>query len=118
MEDQAPYRNLFTAMKEQAEQDKVFMERATIALENLNLVNSPYAEMIVSLVEDLADFTLSSGDEPIAELEIDEEYGKGINLYRIAGSLGDYARDDDDEDLDVALAYIFREKERRLLNEL
>jgi hypothetical protein len=119
MEDQAPYRNLMDAMKEQKLRDEQFVIVATTAIQNLNLINSQYAEMLVRLADLLTSFAMEEGEDMSSEFEIDPEYGKGVNLYRIVGALQDYEKDDGDEvNLDLALAYIFREKERRWLNEI
>lgn len=118
MEDQAPYNRLINAMKQQAEEDKEFMEDVQEVFEDLNLHNSIYAELLLELARALTSFSIDGVDDPTSELEIDEYLGKGINLHSAIGSLHDYAKNDDDVNLDVALAYILREKERRILNEL
>jgi hypothetical protein len=45
-------------------------------------------------------------------MEIDEKYGKGINLHNILNTLAAYEDSDDEEYLDGALVLIMREKER------
>lgn len=117
MEDIEPYTRLIKAMKEQSEEDKQFMQRVNTAFEALNLHNSIYAELLVDLAEILTEITIEH-QSPASELELDEQHGAGINLYSAIGSLYDYLEGDDDVCLDVALAHIFREKERRILNEI
>lgn len=117
MENLDPYRTLLVAMKEQDEEDKQFFERAQSAMEDLNLHNSIAADLVVQLAEDLTEYALTSDLDGLAEMEIDRIYGKGINLYLIVHALNEYEEEDNTEYLDVALAYILREKERRILNE-
>ncbi len=117
MENTDPYQPLLAAMREQELEDQLFLSEAYETLSELNLYNSLYAELVVELAEDLSSIVLSRASDTLAEMELDEEYGRGINMYQVIGALDDYDTDDDPTSLDVALYYIMREKERRILCE-
>ncbi len=117
MDNEKPYRNLLAAMEEQAGQDTQFLHYANKTMEELNLYNSLYAEFVVELTEILAQHALYQGDETASDMEIDEKYGKGINIYCILRALADYEETDEDTCLDAILVLIMREKERLILCE-
>lgn len=118
MEDQEPYTRLISAMKQQAKEDKEFMAKVQDTFETLNLHDSITANHVLELAHFLTTCAIDASANPTSELEIDENHGKGINMYQAVGNLYDYIESDQTYNLDSALAWIFREKERRILNEL
>ena len=123
MEDNVPYGNLIRAMKQQSEEDKIFMQEVALAFEDLNLHNSIYAQELVKLARTLRCYSIESVDDPAAELELDRDRGLSINVGTAIRALDHYAkplRKDGEKliHLDIALVSLFREKERRILNEI
>lgn len=122
MEDITPYKRLVTAMKEQEEEDKEFLQEATASIEELNLHNSIHAEEIVNLTNRLTYLNVEKFGDPANELSLDER-GMSLNMGAALSSLYNYTQLVEDggeqmDDLDTALIAIFKEKERRILNEI
>jgi len=120
---QAGFENLLHRAKQQAEEDQLFMQEVYRAFEELNLHNSIYAELLIELAHRLVDYSLSTVDDPGAELELDRDRGMSANLAKALRSLKYYSEPirhggEDEDDLDTALLAIMREKERRILNEI
>lgn len=123
MEDVEPYGRLLKAMQKQSEEDQVFLHKATTAIEELNLHNSIYAEQIIGVAKLLTTFTIATVEDPAAELELDRDRGMSVNLAAAMRCLNDYSaplREGGEQmvELDRAILAIFREKERRILNEI
>jgi len=116
---QAGFENLLNRAKQQAEEDQLFMQEVYNAFENLNLHNSIYAEVLIELAHRLVDYSLSTVDDPGAELELDRDRGMSVNLAKALRSLKYYSEPirqggEEEDDLDTALLAIIREKERRI----
>lgn len=123
MEDLEPYGNLIAAMKRQTTEDKIFTNKALVVLEELNLHNSIYAELLIKLAKTLVTYSINSIEDPAGELELDRDRGLSVNIAAAMRALDIYSwhsRDGGEQnvDLDAALLAILREKERRIINEI
>lgn len=123
MEDQEPYSRIIKAMIKQEKEDNIFMQKVEAAFEELNLHNSIYAELLIKLAGTLVTYSINSIEDPAGELELDRDRGLSVNIARGIRALKDYSaplREFGEQmvDLDAALLAIFREKERRILNEI
>lgn len=123
MEDYQPYSRIVKAMIRQQREDEVFMTRVQTAFEELNLHNSIYAELLVKLAGTLVTYSINSIEDPAGELELDRDRGMTVNVAAAVRGLKDYSaplREFGEQivDLDKSLLAIFREKERRILNDL
>lgn len=118
-----PYNNLIAAMNRQSAEDKILLENAVLAFEELNLHNSIYAVQLINLAKTLVTYSINSIDDPAGELELDRERGMTVNIAAGIRALDEYSkplREGGEQlvDLNAALLAIFREKERRILNEI
>lgn len=118
-----PFQNLFNEMKRQESEDTKLMFEMNKAFDELNLHNTIYCELILALTKQLKDYTLNTIEDAASELELDGDRGLSVNIAKAMRSLQQYAlplrRGGEEEvDLDEALFAIFREKERRVLNNI
>lgn len=123
MEEQQPYGRLIAAMQKQEQEDELFLAKVKTSLLELNLHNSIYAQTLVRLCKLLTEFSLMNTDDPVSELELDRDRGMSINIGTALRALHNYSAPlreggEDKQMLEVAILAIFRELERRTLNEI